>query len=119
MNEIVITENVQHLKVFQGNTLYLTIVLTDETGSTYHLAIGDKLIFGVKRHNDSAYIIKKVLTSANELNDRYTFALTPENMSITPCRYTYDIGLQFANGDFKTVVSPSIFKVVGVSARKE
>lgn len=114
MNEIIITEPVQHLELYRGNSVYITVLLTGENNSPYQLVTGDKLIFGVKRNkNSSSFVIKKILTSADELDGQYTFHLTPEDMSIFPCRYYYDIGLQFADGEFKTVVHPSRFRVIG------
>lgn len=120
-NEITITKPVQHLEVYQGNSTYITVFLDDIVNeSSYQLANGDKLIFGVKKNkNSSSFIIKKTLTYADELNGQYTFHLTPENMSIFPCRYYYDVGLQFADGSFETVVHPSRFKVVGTVTEKE
>lgn len=114
-NEITITEPVQHLELYQGNSIYITVLLTDIiNSSSYQLANGDKLIFGVKKNkNSSSFIIKKTLTYADELNGSYTFHFTPEDMSIFPCRYYYDVGLQFADGEFKTVVHPSRFRVIG------
>ena len=109
-NEIIITEPVQHLELYQGNSVYITVLLTDIiNNSSYQLA----------NKNSSSFIIKKILTSADELDGSYTFHLTPEDMSIFPCRYYYDVGLQFADGDFKTVVHPSRFKVIGTVTGKE
>lgn len=120
MNEIIITEPVQHLELYGGNSVYITVLLTGENNSPYHLVTGDKLIFGVKRNkNSSSFVIKKILTSADELDGQYTFHLTPEDMSIFPCRYYYDVGLQFADGEFKTVVHPSRFKVIETVTGKE
>ena len=120
VNEITITEPVQHLELYQGNSVYITVLLTDENDNPYQLETGDKLIFGVKRNkNSSSFVIKKTLTSADELNGQYTFSFTPEDMSISPCRYYYDVGLQFSDGGFKTVVHPSRFRVVGTVSRKE
>jgi hypothetical protein len=96
-------------------------LLADITNdSSYQLAAGDKLIFGVKRNkNSSSFVIKKVLTSADEFDGQYTFSFTPEDMNIFPCRYYYDVGLQFADGGFETVVHPSRLRVIGTVAGKE
>ena len=120
-NEITITKPIQHLVLYQGNSVYITVLLADIINdSSYQLATGDKLIFGVKRNkNSSSFVIKKILTSADELDGQYTFSLTPEDMNISPCRYYYDVGLQFADGSFETVVHPSRFKVVGTVTEKE
>lgn len=120
VTEIVITKNRQDIEVYQKNTLYITVTLTDNNDNNYHLENGDKLIFGVKKiQSNPNYTIKKVLTLADEINDGYTFCLTADNMSISPGRYIYDIALQFADGDFKTIVHPSRFVVIGVICGKE
>ena len=120
-NEITITKPVQHLEVYQGNSTYITVLLDDIINdSSYQLAAGDKLIFGVKRKkNANEFVIKKILTSADELGGEYTFSFTPEDMNIFPCRYYYDVGLQFSDGGFETVVHPSRFRVIGTVAGKE
>ena len=120
-NEITITKPIQHLVLYQGNSVYITVLLADIINdSSYQLAAGDKLIFGVKRNkNSSSFVIKKTLTSADEFDGQYTFSFTPEDMNISPCRYYYDVGLQFADGGFETVVHPSRFRVVGTVAGKE
>lgn len=120
-NEITITKPIQHLVLYQGNSVYITVLLADIiNNSSYQLATGDKLIFGVKRNkNSSSFVIKKTLTSADEFDGQYTFSFTPEDMNIFPCRYYYDVGLQFADGGFETVVHPSRFRVIGTVAGKE
>ena len=120
-NEITITKPIQHLVLYQGNSVYITVLLADIINdSSYQLATGDKLIFGVKRNkNSSSFVIKKVLTSADEFDGQYTFSFTPEDMNIFPCRYYYDVGLQFADGGFETVVHPSRLRVIGTVAGKE
>ena len=120
-NEITITKPIQHLVLYQGNSVYITVLLADIINdSSYQLATGDKLIFGVKRNkNSSSFVIKKILTSADELDGQYTFSFTPEDMNISPCRYYYDVGLQFSDGGFKTVVHPSRFKVIATVTGKE
>lgn len=120
-NEITIAKPIQHLVLYQGNSVYITVLLADIINdSSYQLAAGDKLIFGVKRNkNSSSFVIKKTLTSADEFDGQYTFSFTPEDMNIFPCRYYYDVGLQFADGGFETVVHPSRFRVIGTVAGKE
>ena len=120
-NEITITKPIQHLVLYQGNSVYITVLLADIINdSSYQLATGDKLIFGVKRNkNSSSFVIKKTLTSADEFDGQYTFSFTPEDMNIFPCRYYYDVGLQFSDGGFETVVHPSRFRVIGTVAGKE
>ena len=120
-NEITITKPIQHLVLYQGNSVYITVLLADIINdSSYQLSAGDKLIFGVKRKkNANEFVIKKILTSADELDGEYTFSFTPEDMNIFPCRYYYDVGLQFSDGGFETVVHPSRFKVIGTVAGKE
>ena len=120
-NEITITKPIQHLVLYQGNSVYITVLLADIINdSSYQLATGDKLIFGVKRNkNSSSFVIKKTLTSADEFDGQYNFSFTPEDMNIFPCRYYYDVGLQFADGGFETVVHPSRFRVIGTVAGKE
>ena len=120
-NEITIAKPIQHLILYQGNSVYITVLLADIINdSSYQLAAGDKLIFGVKRNkNSSSFVIKKTLTSADEFDGQYTFSFTPEDMNIFPCRYYYDVGLQFADGGFETVVHPSRFRVIGTVAGKE
>lgn len=103
-----------NLDIFRGTSFYGAITLKDENGNLFLISNNDKIIFGIKRDRfnvDGEYILKKILTSDNEINGVYTFTLTPEETSLFPCQYWYDVGVQFANGDFEIVIPCSEFNV--------
>lgn len=109
----------QEQRAFYKASFFCTIVLRDRDGQAVLLSDGDRLIFGVRSDFDSNYLIKKVLTNDTELNGGYPIAVSPEEMTMQPGRYYYDISVQTENGDFIKVVPPSRFTVYKSYTEKE
>ena len=109
----------QDQKAFYKSSWFCTIALKDKNGQSITLSHGDKLIFGVRSDFDDGYLIKKVLTNDTELNGGYPIAVSPEEMSMQPGRYYYDISVQTENGDFIKIVPASRFTVYKSYTEKE
>lgn len=117
MNEIGIYR--QDRQAYQSASYFDTVELKNNLKQPILLSDGEKIIFGVKAHYTGDYIIKKVLTSADEIGGKYPIYLTPEEMDIMPGRYYYNIGVQTTGGDFIPIVPKSIFDVFETETRKE
>ena len=74
----------QDLKAYQKATFTQSLILKNEDEENITLSEGEKIIFGVKSHYTGDYILKKVFTSADEVNGKYPLNLTPEEMDILP-----------------------------------
>ena len=109
----------QDQKAFYKSSWFCTIVLRDRDGQAVLLSDGDRLIFGVRSDFDSNYLIKKVLTNDTELNGGYPIAVSPEEMTMQPGRYYYDISVQTENGDLIKIVPRSRFTVYKSYTEKE
>ena len=109
----------QDKQAYQAASYFDCITLKNDLEQPMTLSQGEKIIFGVKAHYAGDYIIKKVLTSADEMNGKYQIYLTPEEMDIMPGRYYYNIGVQTSGGDFIPIVPKSVFDVLETETRKE
>ncbi len=109
----------QHKQAYQAASFFDSIVLQNDSGQQLVLSEGEKIIFGVKSHYTGDYVIKKVFTSADEVNGKYPLNLTPEEMDILPERYYYDVSVQTADGQFIKIVPESFFDVYESITRKE
>ena len=112
--------NRQDQKAFYKASFFTTIKLTDG-GQPVLLSSGDKLIFGVRAAcaDFAPYLVKKVLTSDYELNGGYPIEITPEEMTMAPGRYYYDVSVQTAAGSLIRVVPASLFDVKASYTIKE
>ena len=99
------------LTVQQGRTVYLTISVKTTGGATYTLQTGDKIRFGVKPIFGGNYVILKKLTSADEINGKYPFVLTPEDTNLFAQRYYYDCSVELADGSVFDISPPDYFIV--------
>ena len=107
----------------KATTYFFRIRITDDNKNTVLLTDTDKLIFTVKKGlNDSNEqpVIKKVMTSDNELEGCYGFEITPEDTADMPIgTYYYDAGVQRENGEFYRIMIPDQFFIKSSLARKE
>lgn len=105
---------------YQKASWFCDLVLKNENGEPLRLSAGEKIIFGIKRTQaDSAYVVKKVLTSSDEINGVYPISLTPEQLSVVPVWYYYDVGVQFTDGSFIKVIPKSLFDIRASITEKE
>ena len=109
----------QNKQSYQAASYFDSIILKNENGEQLRLSEGEKIIFGIKPHYSSDYIIKKTFTAADELNGQYPLKLTPEELDIVPERYYYDVSVQTADGEFIKIVPKSIFDVLESMTKKE
>ena len=109
----------QDKQAYQGTSYFDSIALQNDNGQQLVLSEGEKIIFGVKSHYTGDYILKKVFTSADEVNGKYPLNLTPEEMDILPERYYYDVSVHTADGQFIKIVPESLFEVLESVTRKE
>lgn len=110
----------QPQKAFQKSSWFCELALKNENGEPLRLSAGEKIVFGIKySHTDNSYAVKKVLTSSNEVNGVYPVMLTPEELSVVPTRYFYDVGIQFSDGTFIKVVPKSNFDIEASITQKE
>lgn len=107
----------------KATSYFFRIRITDDQKNTVLLTNTDKLIFAVKKGlNDSndEPVIKKIMTSNDELEGCYGFELTPEETANTPVgTYYYDAGVQRDNGEFYRIMIPDQFFIKSSLARKE
>ena len=105
---------------YQKASWFCDLVLKNENGEPLRLSAGEKIIFGIKRTPaDSAYVVKNVLTSSDEVNGVYPISFTPEQLSVDPVWYYYDVGVQFTDGSFIKVIPKSLFDIRASITEKE
>lgn len=110
----------QPQKAYQKASWFCDLKLKNENGEPLRLSAGEKIVFGIKRtHADENYIVKKVLTSSDEINGVYPISLTPEQLSVVPMWYYYDVGVQFTDGSFVKVIPKSLFDIQASITQKE
>lgn len=86
----------------KGDTLRVTLSLTDYAGNTYTPAAGDYIRFAMKRrYNDAVPLILKQIP-----NDTLVLEIEPsETKSLQCAEYVYDIEMTYANGDVDTFIN--------------
>lgn len=109
--------------VRKATTYFFRIRITDGNKNTVLLTDTDKLIFTVNKRliesNDDP-VIKKIMTSDDELEGCYGFELTPEDTAdISTGTYYYDAGVQRENGEFYRIMIPDQFIIKSSLSRKE
>lgn len=111
-------------EIVRGTNMDIEYTIYNEDGSIYSLQDGDKIIFGVKetdaRSDNSKYIIKKVATNKDKINDGYRFYFVPnDTLNLEHKNYFYDIGVQTNKGEYYITTECSIFKVRRAITSKE
>lgn len=86
----------------KGDTLRVTLSLSDQAGNTYVPVEGDSIRFAMKRrYNDATPLILKPIPT-----DTLVFEIAPLETKALPCaEYVYDIEMTYANGDVDTFIS--------------
>lgn len=90
------------IKMTRGDTLRLTLTLTDEDGNVYTPLEGDHIRFAMKTsYNEATPILVKDIP-----NDTLQLVLNPEDTKHLPqpCTFVYDLEITYANGDVETFV---------------
>lgn len=103
--------------MFEINGTLITVIKGD-TGefdlklSNYSFVEGDVVYMTVKKDlKDSKYVMQKVIT--NFKDNIATIKLNYEDTAIPEGKYIYDIQCSLVDGRVDTVISPSIFIVLG------
>ena len=107
----------------KATTYFFRIRIKDRQKNTVLLTDTDKLIFTVKKNPDNSNeqpVIKKIMTSDDELEGCYGFELTPEDTAdVSTGTYYYDAGVQRENGEFYRIMIPDQFIIKSSLSRKE
>lgn len=92
----------------RGDTAYLEISITDETGNAYELSDGDKIIFRMKQStNDKNLILEKEFNT-----EILRLELKPEDtMSLKFGKYRYEVELVTGAGEHFTVIENSELEI--------
>lgn len=94
------------IRVIQGDTGIIELELDNHS-----LIEGDVVYFTVKEDYDTEVLIFKEITEFE--NGKAKIVLTSEDTSLKQGTYKYDIQCNLADGRVDTVISPSIFQVLG------
>ena len=92
----------------RGDTAYLEISITDESGNPYALVDGDKIIFRMKQStNDKNLILEKEFNT-----EILRLELTPEDtMSLKFGVYRYEVELVTGAGEHFTIIENAEFEI--------
>lgn len=97
MNEIELT---------RGDTLYLQITITDDTGEEYVVSPEDKLVFTLKKD-----VYQKTPILQKNIQDNALIISHDDTKALQFGEYIYDVQLTQPNGDVTTVVKPTKFLI--------
>ena len=111
------------LNISQGNDFFADIELIDENGEPYLIGEGDKIIFAVKsavenEDDEDAFVFKKELTSADEIDGKYPIDFPADKMDISPGRYWYGVSIYTKDGKLLSAVRRCEFNILGAVVRK-
>lgn len=109
----------QDQKAYQKSSFFTSIALKDNAGNPLRLSEGEMIIFGIREFCGGDLIVKKVLTSDDEIGGVYPIVLSPEEMNVIPTRYYYDVSVQFTDGSFIKIVPKSNFDLCESFTEKE
>lgn len=91
----------------RGDTAYLSVEITNQDGTHYHIQPGDVVMLSVKRFlTASQYAFQKNANAAGEIK-----ILPEDTAGLEFGDYRYDVQLTKANGDVHTVIDTSIFRI--------
>lgn len=101
--------NGKDLSMIAGDSACLQIVLKKE-GLVLPFGEGDIVFLSIKKSlKDSDYILQKKSTDFNEDGIARIVLAAEDTRDLPPYKYLYDIQVNFANGDVKTIVGPNRF----------
>ncbi|MBQ8135019.1 MAG: hypothetical protein IJ192_11535 [Clostridia bacterium] len=108
------------LDAARGNTFFAEIEMTDENGNVCLLESGEKLIIGIKVNpeENGGYIVIKELTEADEINGKYPFMLTADEIDIDSKRYWFGASVLLNDGILQPVVKCKEFYITPAVIRK-
>lgn len=96
------------VELTRGDTAWLTVNVTNDSGEPYEIQNGDKLTLSLKKSVKDA---EAVLSKTVEGSD--TFHIEPKDTSgLSFAKYKYDVELTTSNGDVFTVVPPKTFEIL-------
>jgi len=97
------------ISVTRGDSLIVSVSLSNSDGTSYEMQDGDKLMFTVKKNTSVSS--DAIISIENECEDGTVFELTPDDTELSYGTYYYDVELTTAGGRRYTVVKPDKFKV--------
>lgn len=101
--------NGKDLSMVAGDSACLQIVLKKD-GQIRPFGEGDIVFLSIKKSlKDSVYILQKRSTDFNQDGIARIELAAEDTRDLPPYKYLYDIQVNFANGDVKTIVEPSRF----------
>lgn len=100
-----------NISIIRGDSEVIKVSCRDESGVDFHFAEGDIVYFTVKRStNTEEKILQKIVTEFTEGVALIT--IFPEDTrELKTGIYYYDIQLNRANGQVKTIIPPSKFTI--------
>ena len=99
--------NGKDLSMVAGDSACLQVVLKKE-GQILPFGEGDIVFLSVKKNlKDSDYILQKKSTDFSQDGTAKIVLAAEDTRDLPPYKYFYDIQVNFANGDVKTIVEPS------------
>lgn len=103
-------QKTQPIEIIRGTSNTYNITPTDADGNPYTLAVGEKLLFGVKQSTaDKEPLFVKVITSGTD--GVYPVELEPGDTAELACgRFVYDVGLE-SGTKFFNIIKPSPFVI--------
>lgn len=99
------------ISMIRGDTESLRVSVKEQYGDKIFLSSGDTIYFTVKKNSkEEEVLIQKVVEVFD--NGEAVISIDPEDTKQLEFRtYYYDIQLNRTNGDVKTVISASKFKI--------
>lgn len=105
---MLIVSQLGEIKLTRGDTAWLTVTITRDTGELYEIQNDDTLTLSVKKKiTDKEYAFKK------EVKGKDTFHIEPkdtENLYFG-C-YKYEVQVTTKDGDVYTVIEPTTFELL-------
>ena len=101
-------------EIVRGTNMDIEYIIYYEDGSIYNLREDDV------NSDNSKYIIKKIATSKDKINEGYGIYFVPsDTLNLEHKNYFYDVGIQTSDGKYYMTTECSIFKVRRAITSKE
>lgn len=99
------------ISMIRGDTEVIKVSCRNESGVDVHFAEGDTIYFTVKRNtNIEGKTLQKIVTEFTD-GVAYINILPTDTRELRVGNYYYDIQLNRANGQVKTIIPPSRFTI--------